>query len=80
MGSEMCIRDSAFLDLPGLRAHCHLAAVDRQWLEHACERLTLSLRSAHRVLKVARTLADLQAHEQISRQHLAEALQYRTSL
>lgn len=71
---------NAFLDLPGLRTHCHLADADRQWLEHACERLTLSLRSAHRVLKVARTLADLQAEERISRQHLAEALQYRTSL
>ncbi|KAB0547252.1 YifB family Mg chelatase-like AAA ATPase [Pseudomonas argentinensis] len=71
---------NAFLDLPGLRAHCALSDADRQWLEHACERLTLSLRSAHRVLKVARTLADLQAQEQISRQHLAEALQYRTSL
>lgn len=71
---------NAFLDLPGLRAHCHLADADRQWLEHACERLTLSLRSAHRVLKVARTLADLQTEERISRQHLAEALQYRTSL
>ncbi|MCW2294713.1 magnesium chelatase family protein [Pseudomonas sp. BIGb0408] len=71
---------NAFLDLPGLREHCPLADVDRQWLEHACERLTLSLRSAHRVLKVARTLADLQAQEGINRQHLAEALQYRTNL
>ena len=71
---------NAFLDLPGLRTHCALEGADRQWLEHACERLTLSLRSAHRVLKVARTLADLQAEAQISRQHLAEALQYRTSL
>lgn len=71
---------NAFLDLPGLRAHCALADADRQWLEHACERLTLSLRSAHRVLKVARTLADLQEQQAISRQHLAEALQYRTNL
>lgn len=71
---------NAFLDLPGLRAHCALADADRQWLEHACERLTLSLRSAHRVLKVARTLADLQGQQAINRQHLAEALQYRTNL
>ncbi|TBU79605.1 ATP-dependent protease [Pseudomonas daroniae] len=71
---------NAFLDLSGLREHCALGDTDRQWLEHACERLTLSLRSAHRVLKVARTLADLQAHTEISRQHLAEALQYRTNL
>ncbi|MDO9320889.1 MAG: Mg chelatase-like protein, partial [Pseudomonas sp.] len=38
-----------------------------------------SLRAAHRVLKVARTLADLEALEQISRAQLAEALQYRPS-
>lgn len=71
---------NAFLDLPGLREHCALSDADRHWLEHACERLSLSLRSAHRVLKVARTLADLQAHGDISRAHLAEALQYRTNL
>ena len=71
---------NAFLDLPGLREHCALSDDDRKWLEHACERLALSLRSAHRVLKVARTLADLQGHAEISRTHLAEALQYRTTL
>lgn len=71
---------NAFLDLPGLREHCVLNDIDLDWLEHACERLTLSLRSAHRVLKVARTLADLQSETAISRQHLAEALQYRTNL
>lgn len=68
---------NAFLDLPGLRQHCALQATDRQWLENACERLGLSLRAAHRVLKVARTLADLAQEPQISRAHLAEALQYR---
>ena len=50
---------NAFLDLPGLREHCQLAKADEGWLESACERLTLSLRAAHRLLKVARTLADL---------------------
>jgi magnesium chelatase family protein len=68
---------NAFLDLPGLRTHCPLSTTDERWLESACERLTLSLRSAHRLLKVARTLADLEQAEQISRTHLAEALQYR---
>ncbi len=48
-------------------------------LETACERLTLSLRSAHRLLKVARTLADLEQVEATNRGHLAEALQYRPS-
>lgn len=68
---------NAFLDLPGLRRHCTLSTVDETWLETACERLTLSLRSAHRLLKVARTLADLEKVDGISRAHLAEALQYR---
>lgn len=68
---------NAFLDLQGLRAHCMLSAADEKWLESACERLTLSLRSAHRLLKVARTLADLEQVDAITREHVAEALQYR---
>lgn len=68
---------NAFLDLPGVRAQCTLSDVDNTWLETACERMTLSLRAAHRLLKVARTLADLEQVESIERKHLAEALQYR---
>lgn len=68
---------NAFLDLAGLRSHCQLTAEDQAWLERACERLALSLRAAHRLLKVARTLADLEQAACIGRQHLAEALQYR---
>ena len=68
---------NAFLDLPGLKQYCKLSTVDEAWLESACERLTLSLRSAHRLLKVARTLADLEQVDAIKREHLAEALQYR---
>ena len=70
---------NAFLDLPGLRRHCVLAPTDQAWLEQACERLNLSLRAAHRLLKVARTLADLEELAEIGRAHLAEALQYRPS-
>ncbi|MCO8162526.1 YifB family Mg chelatase-like AAA ATPase [Pseudomonas sp. 21LCFQ010] len=68
---------NAFLDLPGLRSHCTLSTADERWLETACERLTLSLRAAHRLLKVARTLADLEHKDAIERSHVAEALQYR---
>ncbi|MDC7826723.1 YifB family Mg chelatase-like AAA ATPase [Pseudomonas sp. BLCC-B13] len=70
---------NAFLDLPGLQQHCRLPEADRLWLEQACERLNLSLRAAHRLLKVARTLADLEGASEIGRAHLAEALQYRPS-
>jgi magnesium chelatase family protein len=68
---------NAFLDLDGLRQHCSLAGTDQLWLENACERMGLSLRAAHRTLKVARTLADLEGCTAINRSHLAEALQYR---
>ena len=68
---------NAFLDLPGVRTQCRLSEVDNAWLETACERMTLSLRAAHRILKVARTLADLEQLQGIERRHLAQALQYR---
>jgi magnesium chelatase family protein len=68
---------NAQLDLNALRLHCVLAEEDRTWLEQASERLNLSLRATHRILKVARTLADLEAAPAICREHLAEALQYR---
>jgi len=71
------VRDGGRLDLAGVQRHCVLESGDRLWLEQACERLGLSLRAAHRLLKVARTLADLEQLDAIARVHLAEALQYR---
>ena len=71
---------NAQLDPTGLREHCRLADEDAHWLEQASERLGMSLRAAHRVMKVARTLADLEGQPRIVRAHLAEALQYRPSL
>lgn len=67
------------LTLPLLKRFCALQTEDQKWLEMAAERLSLSLRSTHRVLKVARTLADLAQSNEIQRPHLAEALQYRAS-
>jgi magnesium chelatase family protein len=43
----------------------------------AAERLHLSARGYHRVLRVARTLADLDASQEVRRLHVAEALSYR---
>ncbi len=48
-----------------------------RFLRDAAESLALSARGYHRVLKLARTLADLDGLEQIGRIHLAEALSYR---
>jgi magnesium chelatase family protein len=46
-------------------------------MKNAVTQLSLSPRSYHRVLKLARTIADLEGGSAISAQHLAEALQYR---
>lgn len=57
--------------------HCRLEDGARSLLQTAAQRLTLSARAFHRVLKVSRTIADLDGSESISVPHLAEALQYR---
>ncbi len=57
--------------------YCVLSQADQLFLQQAVEKLGLSLRTYHRVLKVARTIADLAKCADISRQHLAEALNYR---
>jgi magnesium chelatase family protein len=49
----------------------------RALLRRASERMHLSARGYHRVLRVARTLADLEGHDQVRRVHVAEALSYR---
>jgi magnesium chelatase family protein len=51
-----------------------------QLLRHAMARLNWSARACHRVLKVARTIADLAAAETIGSEHIAEAIQYRRAL
>jgi magnesium chelatase family protein len=57
--------------------HCRLAPRDQALLEQAIERLQLSARAMHRVLRVARTIADLDGSNAIAAPHLAEALGYR---
>ena len=49
----------------------------RQILDNSAERLALSPRAYHRVIKIARTIADLDESENINANHILEALQYR---
>ncbi len=60
-----------------IERYCALKESDRLLLEQAIERLGLSARAYHRVLKLARTIADLDSAEQIATRHLTEALNYR---
>lgn len=61
-----------------LRAHCRLDDEAEELLRSAMSRLGLSARAFHRVLKVARTVADLGGEERVGASHVAEAIQYRT--
>jgi magnesium chelatase family protein len=60
--------------------HCALDASARNLLQRAAERLGWSGRGLHRVLKVARTIADLAASDHIATPHVAEAMQWRRAL
>lgn len=61
-----------------IQRYCKLSKADSKYLENAVEKLGLSMRTYHRVLKVSRTIADLANCDQINRTHLAEALGYRS--
>ena len=60
-----------------MRKFCETAPSSRRLLEHAVARLGLSARGYDRVLKVARTIADLSASQSINSSHIAEAVHYR---
>jgi magnesium chelatase family protein len=61
-----------------VKQHCSLAPEPRGLLEQAIKELGLSARAHDRILKVARTIADLDGQEQIFAHHVAEAIQYRS--
>ena len=61
-----------------LRSLCALDDAGERTLEMAVRKMGLSARAHDRILKVARTVADLGACERISAKHLAEAVQYRS--
>jgi magnesium chelatase family protein len=61
-----------------IRAHCELGADAERLLERAMQQQGLTARAHDRILKVARTIADLDGAEHLTVAHLAEAIQYRT--
>lgn len=60
-----------------IRQYCQLTTDDNEFLELAVEKLGLSTRAHHKILKIARTLADIENEPQIKTSHITEALSYR---
>jgi magnesium chelatase family protein len=70
--------NNATMGPEALRRHCTVDPTGRALLDAAFEKLGLSARALDRVLKVARTIADLAGSDEIRASHLAEAIQYRS--
>jgi magnesium chelatase family protein len=60
-----------------IKKFCLLSSESRRLLEQAMEQLGLSARAYHRILKIARTIADLESTEDLRPHHVSEAIQYR---
>ncbi|MDX2273107.1 MAG: YifB family Mg chelatase-like AAA ATPase [Cyanobacteriota bacterium] len=69
---------NAHMQSAQIREWCHLDAACQKILEGAIRKLGLSARGSDRMLKVARTIADLSQSPQIQASHIAEAIQYRS--
>ncbi len=68
---------NALMSVDSLEQHCALSGDARHLFEQAVTRLGFSARSFHRILRVARTIADLDGSSRILSQHVGETLQYR---
>lgn len=69
---------NAQMNTKQIREYCKLDDASKELLKNAMERLNLSARAYDRILKVARTIADLDASQAVLGNHIAEAIQYRS--
>jgi len=72
------VHTNAMMNVAMLREYCRPDAASAALLERAMERLSLSARAYDRILKVARTIADLAGRETIAAADVAEAINYRS--
>ena len=72
------ILTNSMLEVRELKEFCHLGRTEELLMRKAFVSLGLTARSYHKILKVARTIADLDGSEKIREYHLKEAIGYRT--
>lgn len=71
---------NAEMGMPLIKKFCQVDEASSELLKNAVDQMHLSARSYHRILKLARTIADLASKEKIEAPHIAEALQYRAKI
>ncbi len=71
------VHNNADMTVADVRKYCQLTVEGRALIKAAMSQMQLTARAYHRVLKLARTIADVAGTEQVTPNHLAEALQYR---
>ena len=76
--ASRAVFSNAQMSTQQIRVHCELASDAERLLERAMQQQGLSARAHDRILKVSRTIADLDSSHQIAVKHIAEAIQYRT--
>lgn len=72
------IRNNSMLGVKDLETYCPLDDSGQKLMEHAFGAMGLTARAYHRIIRTARTIADMDGEEQIREYHLAEAIGYRT--
>lgn len=75
---EQGVHSNAMMSSRLIRKYCCIDETGQQLMKSAMERLDLSARAYDRILKVARTIADLDASPEVRNEHLAEAINYRS--
>lgn len=75
--SQREIKTNSEMGINEIKEFCPLGPEEQEFMKAAVVKMYLSARSYHRMLKLARTIADLEGTEKITISHLAEAIQYR---
>lgn len=73
-------RYNSDLDIKGIERYCKLGKSEQKLVKMMCDKMNISARSYHRIIKVARTIADVEEAHDIEKEHLMQALCYRPQL